>query len=58
MPNVDDKGTVTGDFTFLGVTKEIVLNVESVGTGDDPWGGYRRGFTGTTSFTMKDCIRQ
>jgi len=51
---VDDKGTVTGDFTFLGVTKEIVLNVESVGTGDDPWGGYRRGFTGTTSFTMKD----
>jgi len=54
MNLVDGKGTVTGDFTLLGVTKEIVINVEEVGHGDDPWGGYRRGFTGTTSFTMAD----
>ncbi len=51
---VDGKGTVTGDFTFLGVTKELVLEVQEVGHGDDPWGGYRRGFEGKTSFTMKD----
>lgn len=51
---VDGKGTVTGDFTFLGMTKPITLEVSEVGTGEDPWGGYRRGFTGTTSFTMKD----
>lgn len=54
MNLVNEKGTVTGDFTFLGVTKEIVLNVEAVGNGDDPWGGYRRGYTGTTSFIMAD----
>jgi len=48
------KGTVTGDFTFLGMTKPLTLQVEEVGHGDDPWGGYRRGFTGTTSFVMKD----
>ena len=51
---VDGKGTVTGDFTFLGMTKPLTLQVAEVGHGDDPWGGFRRGFTGTTSFVMKD----
>ncbi len=51
---VNGKGTVTGDFTFLGMTKPLTLQVQEVGHGDDPWGGYRRGFTGTTSFVMKD----
>ncbi|NNM12691.1 MAG: YceI family protein [Gammaproteobacteria bacterium] len=51
---VDGKGTVTGNLTLHGVTKAVVLNVSEVGTGEDPWGGYRRGFTGTTEFKMAD----
>jgi len=45
----DGKALLAGDFTLHGVTKNITINVESVGHGDDPWGGYRRGFYGTTS---------
>ncbi|MBT8142099.1 MAG: YceI family protein [Gammaproteobacteria bacterium] len=50
----DGSGTVTGNLTLHGVTKAVVLNVSEVGTGEDPWGGYRRGFTGTTEFKMAD----
>lgn len=42
---------VTGDFTLLGVTKEITVKITRVGTGKDPWGGTRTGFDG--SFTIK-----
>jgi polyisoprenoid-binding protein YceI len=51
---VNGKGTLTGDLTLHGVTKEVTLDIEEVGAGDDPWGGYRRGFTGTTKFKMAD----
>lgn len=50
----DGTGTVTGDFNFHGVTKPITLDVEQIGAGPDPWGGYRRGFQGTTRFALKD----
>lgn len=43
------KAALKGDLTFHGVTKNITIDVEHVGHGDDPWGGYRRGFYGTTS---------
>mgnify|MGYP001826760935 FL=1 len=26
----------------------------SIGNGPDPWGGYRRGFEGTTTLTLTD----
>lgn len=42
---------VTGDFTLLGVTKELTVKITRVGTGKDPWGGTRTGFDG--SFTIK-----
>ena len=45
---------ITGDFTLNGVTKPLTLDVEYVGGGEDPWGGYRQGFMGTTSFGMGD----
>lgn len=54
----DDKGdgsaVLTGNFTFHGVTRPITINVEHVGHGDDPWGGYRRGFVGKTRFALAD----
>jgi polyisoprenoid-binding protein YceI len=28
--------------------------VEHVGAGSDPWGGYRRGFTGKTRLVLAD----
>jgi len=52
--NDDGTGTVTGDFTLHGVTKPITIEVEQIGAGPDPWGGYRRGFQGTTNFPLKD----
>jgi len=45
---------VYGNLTLKDVTKEIVLDVERIGMGQDPWGGYRAGFEGKTSFRMKD----
>ncbi len=50
----DGTGTVTGDFTLRGITKPVTLEVMQIGTGPDPWGGYRRGFEGKTSFPLKD----
>ena len=37
-----------------GVTREIEIEAEKVGEGEDPWGGYRAGFLGTTTLTLKD----
>jgi polyisoprenoid-binding protein YceI len=43
-----------GDLTLLGHTREINIEVEHVAAGTDPWGGYRRGFSGTTKFALAD----
>lgn len=53
---LDDKDEfdIVGDFTFNGVTKSITIEVEKVGEGKDPWGGYRAGFSGETTITLKD----
>jgi len=50
----DNKGVVKGNLTLHGVTKEIAIDVEYIGGGKDPWGGYREGFAGTVSFPMAD----
>ena len=50
----DGKAKITGNFTFHGVTKEIVIDAERVGGGPDPWGGNRDGFTGTAELNLPD----
>ncbi|TVL33522.1 YceI family protein [Shewanella xiamenensis] len=56
--SVEDKGNgdmvIKGNFTLNGVTKPLAIQAHVVGEGQDPWGGYRAGFTGTTTFAMKD----
>lgn len=56
--NVKDLGNnklmVTGMLSLHGVSKQITINAYKVGEGKDPWGGYRAGFSGTTSIQMKD----
>lgn len=49
-----DKATITGKLTLHGVTKDISIDAQRVGGGKDPWGGYRDGFTGTTTLKLAD----
>ena len=48
------KAALTGKLTLHGVTKTITIDVNHIGRGDDPWGGYRTGFDGKTILTLKD----
>ncbi|MEJ2426475.1 MAG: YceI family protein [Candidatus Thiodiazotropha sp.] len=48
------KAVLKGDLTLRGVTRPVVIDVESIGHGNDPWGGYRRGFLGTTTISLAD----
>jgi len=45
---------IIGDLTLNGVTKSVTIEVEKVGEGKDPWGGYRAGFEGETEIKLKD----
>jgi Uncharacterized conserved protein len=47
-------GTLTGMLTLKGVTRPVEIAVTKIGEGEDPWGGYRAGFSGVTSFKLKD----
>lgn len=53
---MDDEGEadIIGDLTLHGVTKEVTLDVEMLGHGEDPWGGYRMGFEAGTKFNLDD----
>ncbi len=50
----DGKGELVGDLTLHGVTRSITIDVNHIGAGKDPWGGYRRGFEGRTGFALAD----
>jgi polyisoprenoid-binding protein YceI len=49
-----DEFDIIGDLTLNGVTKSITIEVDKIGEGKDPWGGYRAGFSGETEIKMKD----
>ena len=40
-----ERFTITGDLTIRGTTKPVTLDVTYEGTGKDPWGGERMGFS-------------
>ena len=50
----DKTAVITGDLTIREVTKSVDLNATYIGGGKDPWGGFRQGFTATTSITPAD----
>lgn len=52
----DDEGEakIVGDLTLRGVTREVTLDVEMLGHGKDPWGGYRMGFEAETELRLED----
>ncbi|MCC2616296.1 YceI family protein [Aestuariibacter halophilus] len=56
--NITDNGdgtlVVAGDLTLHGVTKSVTIDAYKIGEGEDPWGGYRAGFSGTTQLTLAD----
>lgn len=47
-------GTLEGELTLHGVTRSISIEIEKIGEGPDPWGGYRAGFLGRTSLNRGD----
>lgn len=49
-----DKATLKGKFSLRGVTQDISIDVTQIGAGKDPWGGYRRGFEGSTTLHLSD----
>lgn len=53
-PTGKDTAVLEGNLTLRGVTKPIKIEVKHIGEGQDPWGGYRSGFAGTTSFALAD----
>jgi polyisoprenoid-binding protein YceI len=53
-PLGDERFLLTGDFTFMGITKPLSFEVTQIGAGQDPWGNERRGFHGVTQFALAD----
>jgi polyisoprenoid-binding protein YceI len=53
-PTGDGTADITGNLTLNGVTKPVVIAAKFIGEGKDPWGGYRAGFEGSTTLTLKD----
>ncbi|WP_353982234.1 YceI family protein [Salinicola endophyticus] len=49
-----EEGEMTGELTLHGVTREVTFDVDHIGGGDDPWGGYRQGFEATTTLNLAD----
>jgi len=48
------KGIIHGKLSLRGITKTVDIAVTQIGTGADPWGGYRRGFEGHATLHLSD----
>ena len=49
-----DEADIVGELTLRGVTREVTLEAEMQGYGEDPWGGYRMGFDAETEIKLAD----
>ncbi len=54
QPLRKNRAVLTGNLTLHGITRNVVIRVRELGAGKDPWGGYRRGFEGSTKIALKD----
>lgn len=54
ISGTDKDMQIKGDLTLNGVTKPIVIKAHKMGEGKDPWGGYRAGFSGSTTLKLAD----
>ena len=54
VKKVGEDYEVTGDFTLLGVAKEITVKLAHTGGGKSPFGDFRIGFEGTFTFKRSD----
>jgi polyisoprenoid-binding protein YceI len=52
--NRDGQWYLIGDFTMLGVTREIEIPFEFLGAGANPWGQTVAGFSGSVTINRKD----
>jgi polyisoprenoid-binding protein YceI len=48
-----DKYRISGDLTIRGVTKPVSFDATFEGSGKDPWGGERAGFSGGTTIDRR-----
>lgn len=46
--------SLTGELTMHGQTKTVTLAVTEIGEGEDPWGGYRKGYEATGTLNRSD----
>jgi len=53
-PKADGHFSIAGNLTLHGISKKIAIDATIIGTGKDPWGGYRAGFQGTTRLQLAD----
>ena len=49
-----DRLRISGDLTIKGVTRDVVLDVEQLGTAKDPWGNERAAFSATTAIDRRE----
>ncbi len=54
VPKEGKMSELHGDFTLHGVTNSVVIDVEHIGGGPDPWGGFRQGFEGRLTINPSD----
>jgi polyisoprenoid-binding protein YceI len=54
IPTDGSHGRLVGDLTVRGVTREVTLDVEYVGSSKTPWGTINAGFNARTRLNRKD----
>ncbi|MFI5279374.1 MAG: YceI family protein [Gemmatimonadales bacterium] len=52
--DVNDAFKLVGDLTIRGTTREVTLDVTLEGSGNDPWGNERRGYSATGKIDRRD----